>query len=335
MITMKNYSRFSLFNLLAVVMVAIATLSLTGCAKAAPAGELVLSAPQHTTALIFGDDWYKKFGRDPLDTTRYLQGTDSGAQQLLKANFKVITGQDAVIVPASQMATPEQRAKYQTRVWCDRQSEVDKALGDDLKNLDDDGFIIRANGNDLYLTGKNWWGTVYAAYELLERYAGCGFYGPGGKDSPFIITPHRDSIAVPANINLVENPTFRSRWFRLAPMMTFRLRERDKFHHNFVNIIPPSVYEKTHPEYYPIIDGKQWFPPAGRPFDFEPNVAAPGLVELVANTAIKYFDDNPGAGSFSLGMNDSNKFCNSDACLADVPKSITDEKQRIAYSFFE
>jgi hypothetical protein len=299
------------------------------------AQSLVLVAPGHTTALIVADDWGKTFGRNPLASSSYIQGLDSGPQQILKRYFKAVTGQDVVLLRASQVATPQQQAKYQTRIWCDRQAQTDRVLGQAVSGLDDDGFIISARGNDLYLTGKNWWGSVWAAYELLERYAGCGFYGPGGKGSPFIVVPHRDTVAVPEKLNLVENPTYRSRWFRLAPWDTFRLRERDKFHHNLSNIIPPSLYRNTHPEYFPIIDGKRWIPPAGRDFDFEPNVAAPGLVELVANAAIKYFDENPGAGSFSLGMNDSNKFCDSDACLAGVPANIADKEQRIAYSFFD
>ena len=42
--------------------------------------------------------------------------------------------------------------------------------------LGDDGLVIKSNGHKLFLVGGEQRGTLYAVYEFLESYLGCGFY---------------------------------------------------------------------------------------------------------------------------------------------------------------
>ena len=90
-------------------------------------------------------------------------------------------------------------------------------------NLDQvplDGYVIRSKGSRIYLAGRDdprgdpvreaggWckWerGTLYAAYDFLERFAGVRFYFPGKTGT---VVPFRPTLRIPA-MEIVEAPDF-------------------------------------------------------------------------------------------------------------------------------
>ncbi|HPP11905.1 MAG TPA: DUF4838 domain-containing protein, partial [bacterium] len=266
-----------------------------------------------------------------------------GGHTILQRYLKLITGADVPVVRVGSLKEKNLDELYNCRIWMGTQPRVTEVLGEDLKRIDDDGFIIRAKGKDLFICGKHIWGTHYAAYELLERFAGCRWYGPeprfwmpqeDGMIGLFDHIPKRETVTVPGGLNLVVEPSFRMRWMRHMPRHSFRMRQRDKYSHALVGIIPPEKYGQTHPEFFPEIDGKRYVPPPERKYDFQPCISNPEVVKLVAGAAIDYFQNNPEEGSFSVGMNDSNRYCQCARCQALAPASLTDKNQRIAYAFF-
>lgn len=73
----------------------------------------------------------------------------------------------------------------------------------DISALGEDGFVIRAVGEKLYLLGASGRGTLYAVYDFLEKFAGSRFYA-----SYFEKIPQLDTFTVPADINVREVPVF-------------------------------------------------------------------------------------------------------------------------------
>lgn len=267
---------------------------------------------------------------------------DWGAHRILQRHIRQITGIEVPIVSARQMQDEQARQRYDVRIWTGRQPQVNEMIGARLDQLDSDGFMLVAREGDVYLAGRNWWGDSWAVYELLEKYANCRWYlmeprwwmpQEDGEYGPGDLLPRAEVIRLPGAMEQVEEPDYRSRWFRIAPIHSFRLRQRDRFHHNLVNIMPPSRLFESQPDLYPVIDGKLWKPQ--REFDFQPRVTNPRTLQMVVDAARAYFDENPEAESFSIGMNDSNRFDNSPQTLALAPASIKDDSQRIAWAFWD
>ncbi len=274
-----------------------------------------------------------------------------GGHAIVQRNLLLITrdadGRGGINVPIVQekdLRGKDLDAAYDFRIWVGDQPRVQEILGPALTKLDDDGFILRCTGRDLYLCGKHKWGTHWAAYDLFERYAGCRWYMEGGvrfwmpKEDGMIglgdVIPRRERWEIPSAFDIVEEPSYKMRWFMTAPAHSFRLRYRDRFHHALVNILPPQKYGAEHPEYYPELDGKRHVPQPPREQDFQPCISNPEVVRLVAAAAIEHFDKNPADTSFSVGMNDTNKFCRCARCQAMAPAAITEPGARTAYAFF-
>ncbi|MHC4873520.1 MAG: DUF4838 domain-containing protein [Planctomycetota bacterium] len=292
------------------------------------AEELPLKIAESTdkTIMIIPDGWKK------------ARWNDWGSHKILERYFGLITGQRVPIKNAKFAAKPNFREQYKYVIWLYRQPEVDKVIGDQLDKIDDDGFIIKSKGNDIYISGKFWWGTNFAAYDFLERFAGCRFYGPeprfwmpkqDGLIGPLDIAPKADFISVPDNISLIEEPVYKARWIRGFPLYAYRVRSRDNFHHAMTKLLSVKKYYKDHPEYYPMLKGKRSAP---RGHYWQPCISNPEVIKTIADNIIAIFDKNPTQSSASVGMNDGNEFCECKPCMAIAPKSITDKRTRLAYA---
>lgn len=266
-----------------------------------------------------------------------------GGDKILQRYLSVITG---VTVP---IITPEQYAaqtKYHDpsvyRIWMtDKVPQVQQAIGSLLKDLDDDGFVIKAvGGHDLYISGKQYWGTHFAPYDLLERAADCRWYlyqlrfwmpKEDGVRAIGDVIPTAKTVRIPGNALMVEEPSYRARFYNRVDKHTYRLHRRDSFSHNLIHIYPVAKYGKTHPEFYPLIDGKRYVPALDHAGDFQPCISNPMVTDIAVKAASEAFDK--GVSCFSLGMNDVNKFCECDQCNAMAPASIKGKNQRIAYAY--
>lgn len=191
-------------------------------------------------------------------------------------------------------------------------------------DLDADGLVIRpVDANNLVIAGPTPWGTEFGVCEFLERYVGVRWLMPGADGDD---VPRQATIDVPRE-PIVDRPAFFSRLMsglRGGAQTTWarrnRMHGRVAFHHNLYNVIPPEKYTTSHPEFFPVRNGKRYLPEAGHHHGWQPCFTAPGIVDEAVKNICAYFDQHPEATSFSLGVNDSSGHCNCEQCVAASPK---------------
>ncbi len=200
-----------------------------------------------------------------------------------------------------------------------------KMIPDDLA---EDGYILsRADPKTYVISGKSEWGTEFGVYEFLERFLNIRWLAP---TDLFTEIPETKTVSLPEG-QVRQDPTFLSREFfpiepqreegdparASAPLWYAqndtwgrrnKLRAHVEFHHNLKELIPPSRFGVTNPEFFPILDGERLIPPNDDYFQWQPNFSAPGLVEVAADEIITHFEKNPDKTSYSFGINDSHRF---------------------------
>ena len=202
-----------------------------------------------------------------------------------------------------------------TRIWLG-ETVFAKNKQLELLEMDGDGFVIRFFQNqNMVILGPTDWGTEFGIYDFLERYLGIRWVLPG---------PCGDHVPLHHHItikekDIQEEPAFFSRQLsglqgqaQEAWARRNRLHGRIQFHHNLDKLFPIDRYRVAHPEFFPTVDGKPYYPPAERPWDWQPCFSAPGIVEEAARNISAYFASRPTETSYSLGINDSSMFCESD-----------------------
>ncbi len=197
---------------------------------------------------------------------------------------------------------------------------VDGKMGRELDRLDPSGYLIRAvDDRHLIIAGPTSEGTEFGTFEFLERFVGIRWLFPTEVGD---YVPERKNLAVPATTNIKDEPAFmqvvgvaskptHQVWARRQRFWT-----RLNFHHNLVNLFPPTQYTKTHPEFYPIpkAGGTERYLPTGNTEDWQPCFTAPGIVDEAAKNIIRALDGRPRVRSFSFGVNDSNLYCQCENC---------------------
>ena len=131
-----------------------------------------------------------------------------------------------------------------------------------------DSFVIRCHDDRLYLVGSDHemqtykrpdTGTCNAVYTLLDEF-GCKWYFPGPLGE---VVPKRPKLEVAGQDRHVK-PSF---WYRGAiwgPSEDWIRRNRGGgphravTGHSYMKLVPPAKYEKEHPEYYAVVDGRRW-----------------------------------------------------------------------------
>lgn len=206
-----------------------------------------------------------------------------------------------------------------------------------LTGMDADGFVIAfPDPHSIVLAGATDTGTEYAVDEFLERYAGVRWLLPGPAGEHVPTAPH---LIVPAG-TVRSQPAFQHRLFsglgkaesaehrgeQSLWARRNRMHDRVQFHHNLWRLFLPETLTAVHPELYPVLDGKRFLPApaAGKTtaqdvqaqVSWQPCFTAPGSAAEAVRIISEYFSRNPAATSYSLGINDTNRYCTCPACEA-------------------
>ena len=198
----------------------------------------------------------------------------------------------------------------------------------DVKALGEDGFRLVRRGERLLVLGGRVRGTLYGAYELMERFGGCRWYS-----SWHSVIPRRDTFAVPA-LDETQKPAFALRepfWF---DMFDGDLAARNKVNgnamhladkhgghsyrfggglgscHTFNTLCSPDVYFAAHPEYFSQVNGK-------RLKDYtQLCLSSPDVLRIVTSNVLERIRKDPGASFYGVSQNDWYNYCTCPACKA-------------------
>ncbi len=260
--------------------------------------------------------------REGKPLARIVYATDASSQlksvaKKLAAYVKEATGAELPV--ADESAVPVDAAGPLVLLGQTTRRHVAFAQG-----FDDDGFIIEARADAVSICGPTDWGTEFGVYDFLERYVGVRWLLPGESGTD---VPAQPTIVLPEG-RVEDQPVFFSRLFsglrggqQAEWARCNRMHGRVSFHHSLgASVFPPAKFTATHPEFFPMWDGKTRHLPAdGHPDGWQPCFSAPGSVEAAVAVICEYFRANPQEPSFSLGVNDSSGHCKCPACLARIP----------------
>lgn len=178
-----------------------------------------------------------------------------------------------------------------------------------ISDLGNDGFVIRTDEGNLYLTANTDYGFQNAVYTFIESYLGCRMFSPTVQ-----IVPKRNTIVLPEIYD------------RQVPVMTFRMqdiKERDYrawhklnthedfglFVHTFHTLVPPEKYFDNHPEYYSLLNGNRT--PNGQLC-----LSNQDVFKIVTEELRNLMKARPEADFWSVSQNDTYVPCECDACRA-------------------
>lgn len=195
---------------------------------------------------------------------------------------------------------------------------------------------IQTRNGSLYLTGGGTDGAIFAVYAFLEELCGLRFFHPGdlGTHIPDLPDLSFDELAIR------QVPTFMYRRMWPSSQTPDRRMYRDwtvwlrrsrqggpavQMGHNLFRIVPPELYDE-HPEFFPEIGGVRVDPRGGAPW--QPELTAQGVIDRAVEQALAAFAGDENRHSFSLSMNDSTGWSESEEALAQDPPGFRNTQDR-------
>ena len=207
------------------------------------------------------------------------------------------------------------------------------------KNVGFDGFIIRSVPNGVVIAGRTPQGTANGVYYFAEQVLGVRWFAMD-QDGP--TCPKRSTIQIPP-LGLTVKPDFAQR--QLAPYSIRRFMPKEelarwgrwmRFHraggiraecgHIYDSIVPDRLF-KTHPEYFPLIDGKRTL--TG---DHDSRcLSNPDVLRMAIDHTRRKFESGPGILFASLSPMDSTivRWCQCENCTDMGP---TPSHQALAFA---
>jgi hypothetical protein len=208
------------------------------------------------------------------------------------------------------------------------------------KSLNPETYAIRVRDGNVFFAGRYATPIYFAVVSFIEDSLGVRWFAPGDaweyvpKGTPGELTAEpRDGVKVPSTSpRLWSGHNFADSWIRWNlrnKVVQGEVVPRRQFQNNLYRVFPPSRYGKTHPEYYPLIDGKRWIPEPGYRY-WRPCESNPDVIRLTVEYARKWFDEHPETDSFSVGMDDISHLCGCPTCRALDPHPDSYEKHEFS-----
>jgi hypothetical protein len=205
--------------------------------------------------------------------------------------------------------------------------------------LNPETYAITQRGDDVYFEGNYPSPTAFAVYSFLQDQLGVRWFAPG--DDWEYVPQQKDKSTFTVNVkNVVSVPGTSPRIWSghewTQDWKNWELRNKvvvseKVLHRNFQNtmykIFPPSKYGKTHPEYYPLINGKRYIPASDGEALWWPATGDPDVQRITAEYIHQWFKDHPDQDSFSLGMDDI-AYMSDDPLTNAMDSSPDDYKKR-------
>jgi len=269
-------------------------LALAGCSSTAQAGPLTLvKNNQPNATIVLAANATAPMQEAAADLQKYIQKI-SGVQLPLKTDGKDVAG---ITLNVGKTASTQN-------------SDLPDA------KLNPETYAIHQRNDDIYFEGNYPSPTAFAVYSFLQDQLGVRWFAPGddweyvpsnANKSTFTVNV-KDVVSVPGTSPRVWSG---HSWFDDWKAWDLRNKavvsekvERRNFQNNMYHIFPPSKYAKTHPEYYPLINGKRWIPKDDNQRYWWPAIGDPNVQRITVEYIHQWFKDHPDQDSFSLGMDD-------------------------------
>ncbi len=182
-------------------------------------------------------------------------------------------------------------------------------------------FVIEERGGHLVIAGGGERGTMYGAYEFLER-LGCRWF-----TADVTKVPQLKTIPI-GGLKVRQGPAFEYRepFFREAFQRDWAARNRVNgnhadldastggkigyypFVHSFYQLVPPERYFADHPEYFSLVDGKR------RAEGGQLCLTHEEVLRIATETVERWIAGHPEAKIFSVSQNDWEGWCECERC---------------------
>ncbi len=194
-----------------------------------------------------------------------------------------------------------------------------------LDRLGADGFTLKTAGNRLIIAGQGPRGTLYGVYALLEEKLGVRWFTPDFESVP------RPARGVLPDLDESQTPPLEYRevfWSEFMHNADFAARHRMNgnsypltekhggkivsyfpFVHSFDMLIPPALFD-THPEYFPLIDGKR------KNGYVQRCLTNPDVLRIATDRVRQWIKEHPEATVISVSQNDTFNNCQCPQCKA-------------------
>ena len=184
-------------------------------------------------------------------------------------------------------------------------------------NLKTEEVLIKADGDQLIISGGNPQSTLNAVYTFLEDQLGCRFYAP---DAEYL--PKLDKISVDRNLNYRYAPEITTRtvhsrlYYDNKEFAEKRKVTGDAFPdyvpsarvHTFHHFMPKEMYYDEHPEYY-ALRGKNRVPT-------QLCLTNKKVLQIVTDTVRAILRANPDSKVISVSQDDNQQYCQCSSCEA-------------------
>ncbi len=231
--------------------------------------------------------------------------TDSLAARELQRYLAEISGAALPVLTLGESASD-------SAIWIGGSGRVKTfPIGVDWAALKEDGFLLAANDSALIIAGGREKGTLYGVYHLLETYLGCRKYSPEAEVIPRsrkVILPRMHDLQVPG-ITFREPhyyPAFDDGYREWHKLDTHR-DEWSMWVHTFNQLVPPSVWFNSHPEYFSEVNGI-------RIPDGQLCLSNPDVFRLVVEELRRRMAEHPEARYWSVSQNDTYNPCQCEEC---------------------
>lgn len=200
----------------------------------------------------------------------------------------------------------------------------DKCADLSKDELGEEGFVIYENNGTVFILGASDNALIYACYEFLEQFLGCLWL-----TSKEDYVPHKCTVEIPDGTFIKQKPAlnyrelyYRDSWdpeyaekMKLNGQLTYvkekKVVEGHKnwgfWCHSFFNLIPPSDYFDTHPEYFSLVDGE-------RVNDGQLCCSNDEMIAEAIKNLEKFMAEKPEAKYWSVSQNDTTRFCTCEKC---------------------
>lgn len=188
-------------------------------------------------------------------------------------------------------------------------------------------FTYKTLGNDLYIYGGSQRGSMYGVYSFLENELGVRWYTPD-----YTKIPHLSRFEL-KSLNHTESPSLQGRlvlYYQAStnPSWCAHNKQNEAFYivknnygnltaihgsHTFFDLVPPSKYFASHPEYFSLYNGK-------RISDGQLCLSNSSMRKVLINSLLQQIKAEPDYWAYDVSHMDWGKFCQCSKCTAIAKK---------------